>query len=255
MFSKLDYAVRRTLLAAPLGTHVIRYLRPKLPAGFRRVEWRCSCGVLLYNDYCAISRASAQALDSLECRLHANTETATSKTSNMSSITSVRGEERSKSSSSRTTLSSVDFSDQLPSTTKSPARSSSQRRKDDSSAANGQMFLELCVNTEPRRTVLEEIPIKTRGGISHIDNDFDLWRKSSSLNASCPFTETQQERYGASITPSGIKPSTAGCVCQSISTSSNLLGPTWNPTHCTSTFTRNQGPYHPKRKWKMVRTA
>lgn len=187
IFSRLEYMVQCVLFAIPLGVYAIRYLWPKLPAGCKRIEWQCSNGVLLYSDYHITSPESALALKSLEPRLRTNTLSSSSYTSYTSPSTPVRCDEARRSSSSRTTMSSIDVTDSLTSTTHSPDVSSSVRQNNDSSRANVQILFELCVNTEPRRTVLEELIIKTRGGTKHIDDNFALLRKFSLWDASCPF--------------------------------------------------------------------
>lgn len=187
IFSSLDYVVQRALFAIPLGIHMIRYFRPKLPAKCKRIEWQCSCGVLLYADYRITSPASALALESLERRLRTATLSSGNDTSYTSPSTSGQSDKARGSPSSQTTMSSVDLTDLPPSATHSPDGSSSMRQKHGSGRTNAQTLLELCVNTAPLRTVLEEILITTRGGTDHIDNDFSLFRKSSLWDTLCPF--------------------------------------------------------------------
>jgi len=178
IFSRLDYLIQRILVAIPLGVYVIRSLRPKTPAGCMRIEWQCSCGVPLYSDYRITSRASIPTLEALGRRLRATTLSSSKDTSYTSPSISGRDDEGRSSSSSQTTMSSVDLTDLPLSSTESPDVSPPVRQRDGSVLVNSQMFLELCVNTAPERTVLEEILIRTPGGTNHIDNDFDLLRKS-----------------------------------------------------------------------------
>lgn len=176
--SKFEYKIKRHLSVLPWGRRVLRYLRPKRPPGFDRIEWACSCGVLLHGDYEVASDESAEALQSLEHRLRTAASPSSDKRSSAPPSTSTPRAGATSSSSFSTGGSSVDVTDQRSFSRQMHRRSSSEHVDDEQHLQpETRTCFELCVNTKLRRTVLEELEITTQGGHRLIYNDHKLFCK------------------------------------------------------------------------------
>lgn len=176
VLTRVEYQIKSKLSKSPWGISILRWWRPELSQNKRRIEWTCSCGILLYSDYDVPTPASTRALDDLQRNLQ--TVAAISSNERPSAppheiIRNERGDSTNLASGSRESGSARQHSGASPITSTSGLK----RRNDSSSRSNIQTFFELCVNTSSKLTALEEIRIKTAGGTDHIYNDFTLFSK------------------------------------------------------------------------------
>ena len=158
-----------------LQTQVDRMLRPRLPPGYRRIEWVCDCGRSLYGDFENFNLRAVEALAAELQSCSAVTQNGGSKTPDLtreSSQTSTNNgnDSDSVSSSSNTVLSERGSQNTLSSLSES-SESSTASCCDRFASMRRTAYFELCVNTGEFSVNLGEI------NIQQVTTDGDLFQK------------------------------------------------------------------------------
>jgi ankyrin repeat protein len=181
VLSRLAYSLRLKLSKTSLGYKLLRFYRPKVRSGYKRIEWLSPTGLPMYADLFVSSSSSMQELKVLEAQLQ---DAATSGDEHFGPRNVVPTYPQAiRTTSSRSAGPNMSAT-QGSSRENAPQAEglNSSLDSDNVLSPNPLLFLEFCINTGRHQTELEEIMIRNAHNRNPVGSDRLLFGESTSYN-------------------------------------------------------------------------